>query len=87
MTSEPTASPRINAEVIENVEVAIEAFVGGARMSVGALTALTKGDVVELDSALGRDVELRLNGVVIAHGELVAVDDNFAVRITAIAQL
>lgn len=85
MTSDTAMTLRISPDVIESVEVAIEAYVGGARMTVGALGALAKDDVVRLDATLGRDVELRLNGVTIATGELVAVEDNFAVRITAIS--
>lgn len=76
---------RIRPAIIEGVEVAIEAFAGAARMTIGELSALKQGDIVALDRSIGSDVELRLNGVAIATGELVAVEEMFGVRITAIA--
>lgn len=78
--------PRVSAKLIEAVGVELEAFLGGARMTVGALTALEAGAVISLDAALGRQVELRLNGVAVARGELVAVDDKFGVRLLEIVE-
>lgn len=85
--AEPKAAalPRINAELIDAVEVALDGFLGGARMTVAELSALEKGSVITLDATLNSAVELRLNGVAVARGELVAVGDNFAVRLTEIA--
>ena len=78
--------PRVSARLIESVEVQIEAFLGSARMTVAELTALAPDAVVELDAQLNAPVELRLNGVAIGHGELVAVGEKFAVRLTGIAK-
>lgn len=71
--------------MIDDVEVELEAFVGGARMTVAALNALAADSVIALDAPLNRAIELRLNGTVVAHGELVAVGDQFAVRLTELA--
>lgn len=80
------APPRkINTKLIESVEVALDGFLGSARMTVAELSALKEGAVLSLDSALNAPVELRLNGVVVARGELVAVGDKFAVRLTEIS--
>ena len=81
-----TASlPKINPALIDTVEVALDGFLGSARMTVGELSALEKGGVITLDATLNTAVELRLNGVAVARGELVAVGENFAVRLTEIA--
>lgn len=77
--------PKINPQLIDAVEVALEGFLGSAHMTVGDLSALEKGSVITLDATLNTAVELRLNGVAVARGELVAVGDNFAVRLTEIA--
>lgn len=77
---------RISTKLIESVEVRIEAILGSARMTVAELTSLAPGAVVELDAQLNAPVELRLNGVAIGHGELVAVGEKFAVRLTGIAK-
>lgn len=76
---------RINPQLIDAVEVELEGFIGTARMTVAALSALEKGGVITLDATLNTAVELCLNGVAVARGELVAVDDHFAVRLTEIA--
>jgi len=79
-----TARP-LAARMIDDVEVEIEAFVGNARMTVAELNSLVADSVVTLDAALNQAVELRLNGVAVAHGELVAVGDKFGVRLTELA--
>jgi len=89
----PTAQPapaqppsdRINSKLIDSVEVVLDGFLGSAHMTIGELTAMKQGAVVELDAALNAPVELRLNGVAVARGELVAVGENFAVRLTEIS--
>ena len=83
--AQPASTDRINSKLIDSVEVVLEGFLGSARMTIGELTAMKQGAVVELDAALNAPVELRLNGVAVARGELVAVGDNFAVRLTEIS--
>lgn len=76
---------RIDARLIDNVGVTLEAYLGGARMTVAELTNLKSDSVVSLDAALNQAVELRLNGVPVARGELVAVGDKFGVRLVEMA--
>lgn len=82
----PDAASRIDARLIDNVGVTLEAYLGGARMTVAELTALKEAAVVPLDAALNQAVELRLNGVPVARGELVAVGDKFGVRLVEMAK-
>lgn len=77
---------RISSKLIENVGVELEAFLGTASMTVAELTGLAKGAVVALDAQLNAAVELRLNGLAVARGELVAVDGKFGVRLIEIVQ-
>ena len=77
---------KINPKLIETVSVTLEAYLGEARMTIADLTALKDDSVVPLDAALNQAVELRLNGVAVARGELVAVGDSFAVRLTEMAR-
>jgi flagellar motor switch protein FliN/FliY len=76
---------RINTKLIDAVEVTLDGFLGSASMTVAELSALREGGVITLDAALNAPVELRLNGVAVARGELVAVGDRFAVRLTEIS--
>lgn len=81
-----SAARSLAARMIDDVEVEIEAFVGDTRMTVAELGALRPDGVVVLDAPLNQAVELRLKGATIARGELVAVGDKFAVRLTEIAE-
>jgi flagellar motor switch protein FliN len=80
------SAPGISSKLIESVAVELEAFLGAAEMTVAELTALSPGAVVALDAPLSAAVELRLNGVVVARGELVAVGEQFGVRLSEIVQ-
>ena len=76
----------INRSLIENVEVSLEAIIGTATLTVAELGALKPDSLVTLDAALNQPVQLRLNGVVVATGELVAVGDSYGVRIVEMAK-
>ncbi len=76
----------IKRSLIDNLPVTVDAVLGAATISVGELGALTPGDTFPLDATLADAVELRLNGEIIAYGELVSVGEHFAVRIGAIAK-
>ncbi len=64
--SELKPSPRVSATLIDSVAVELEALLGQAKMTVGALTALKPGAVVPLEAALNRPVELRLGEAIVA---------------------
>lgn len=74
-----------HSTLIDAVGVTVETFLGATKMTVAELTAMQAGGVITLDTALSGLVELRVNGVAIARGELVAVGDKFGVRITSIS--
>lgn len=76
----------VRQAILESVSIRIDAFLGTASMTVGALGRCEPGTVVPLDRTLADLVDLTVNGVVVARGELVAVQDRFAVRITTVAE-
>lgn len=76
----------VKSHLIDNVSVRLEAYLGGSAMTVAELAALRDGAVVPLDAPLSQAVELRLNGVAVAKGELVSVGDRFAVRLLEISK-
>lgn len=88
MTKAPKAETvrrTIGETVLDGLPVTVEAVLGKAQVTVSELTRLAPGDNIKLESKLGEAVELRLNGVVIATGELVAVGENFGIRVQQIA--
>lgn len=67
------------------VSVEVSVWIGKTRRTFGDLAKLRPGDVIELDRAVGAPVDIVLNReVVVAHGEVVDVGDEYGVRITQI---
>ncbi len=71
-------------ERFSDVQVEIAVEIGRVTMSIGELLQLGQGSVVELDRELTDPVAVMAQGVRIASGEVVVIDDRFAVRITEI---
>ncbi|MFZ3453280.1 flagellar motor switch protein FliN [Arthrobacter sp. 7Tela_A1] len=69
---------------INNVEMALTVEIGRTRMAVRDVLNLEPGRVVELDRSAGAPADILLNGRLIANGEIVVVDQDYAVRITKI---
>lgn len=88
MSSNPAATGgrKVPVAALDKVPVKIEAYLGTVKTTVGELSSLKAGDLLRLEAAPGDPVELRLNNVTIAWGELVTVGENLAVRIRAIAE-
>lgn len=72
----------INLNLILEVSVTLALEVGRSRMSVRELLQLAPGAIVELDRMAGEPLDVRVNGVRIAHGEVVVVNDRFGIRLT-----
>ena len=71
-------------EVLHDVEMGVTAELGRTRLTVRTLLGLVPGAVVELDRAAGSQVDLLVNGTLIARGEVVVIDDEFGVRISEV---
>jgi len=76
--------PAGNLGRINNVEMTLTVEIGRTRMSVRDVLGMEPGAVVELDRSAGAPADVLLNGRLIAHGEVVVVDQDYAVRITRI---
>ena len=69
---------------INNVEMSLTVEIGRTRMAVRDVLNLEPGRVVELDRSAGAPADILLNGRLIANGEIVVLDQDYAVRITKI---
>ncbi|MGH8038008.1 MAG: FliM/FliN family flagellar motor switch protein [Pseudomonas sp.] len=78
-------SQRPSLELLHDVTVVLEVRLGVTETTVKTLMDLRLGATVELSQHVQQDVDVLLNGRVIARGEIVAVDDHFGVRITELA--
>jgi len=69
-------------EVILDVPVTLTLEVGRTRLPIRSLLQLAQGSVVELERAAGEPLDVFVNGTLIAHGEVVVVNDKFGIRLT-----
>jgi flagellar motor switch protein FliN len=72
----------INLNLILDVSVTLALEVGRARMSVRELLQLAPGSIVELDRLASEPLDVLVNGVRVARGEVVVVNDKFGIRLT-----
>jgi flagellar motor switch protein FliN/FliY len=73
---------RQNLDLLMNVPLEVTAELGTCKMSVAEILKIGAGSIVELDRLAGGPVDLLVNDKLVARGEVVAVDDNFGVRVT-----
>ena len=69
-------------DVILDIPVSISMEVGRTEIPIRTLLQLTQGSVVELDRLAGEPLDVLVNGTLIAHGEVVMVNDKFGIRLT-----
>lgn len=81
-----TGVPSRRLQRIAGVEMELTVEIGRTRMAVRDVLDLSPGRVVELDRSAGAPADVKLNGRLIAHGEIVVVDQDYAVRITRILE-
>ncbi len=72
----------MSLDVILDVPVVLSLEVGRTRIPIRNLLQLNQGSVVELERGAGEPLDVFVNGTLIAHGEVVVVNDRFGVRLT-----
>jgi len=80
----PVRPEELNQELILNVPVSLAIEIGRTTLAIGELLNLNPGSVVELDRAVGEPHDVLVNGTLIAHGEVVVINERFGVRFTDI---
>ncbi|MCY1523316.1 Flagellar motor switch protein FliN [compost metagenome] len=71
-----------NLDVILDIPVSISMEVGNTEISIRNLLQLNQGSVIELDRLAGEPLDVLVNGTLIAHGEVVVVNEKFGIRLT-----
>jgi len=82
MNANPTGLEGPNLDVILDIPVSISMEVGSTEISIRNLLQLNQGSVVELDRLAGEPLDVLVNGTLIAHGEVVVVNEKFGIRLT-----
>ena len=72
----------IKLDVILDVPVTVSMEIGRTEVNIRNLLQLNQGSVIELDRFAGEPMDVLVNGTLIAHGEVVVVNDKFGIRLT-----
>src|SRR5690554_4490382 len=74
--------PSPELELILDIPVSISMEVGRTSITIRNLLQLNQGSVIELDRLAGEPLDVLVNGTLIAHGEVVMVNEKFGIRLT-----
>ncbi|WP_444994691.1 flagellar motor switch protein FliN [Aliikangiella sp. IMCC44359] len=69
-------------DVILDIPVSLSMEVGRTQIPIRSLLQLTQGSVIELDRLAGEPLDVMVNGTMIAHGEVVVVNEKYGIRLT-----
>ncbi len=72
--------------MLREVELEVSVELGRTQMTLAEVLSLHIGSVVELDRPAGSPVDLRVNGTLLARGEVVVIDGEYAVRISEVVE-
>jgi flagellar motor switch protein FliN len=78
----PSGNGSPNLDVILDIPVTISMEVGRTAITIRNLLQLNQGSVIELDRLAGEPLDVLVNGTLIAHGEVVVVNEKFGIRMT-----
>lgn len=86
-TSAPTGSNLLNKDMhlVGHVPITLTALIGSVSITIEQLFAMKKGEVLSMNETLDAPITLMLNDKPVARGELVAVEENFGIRITELS--
>jgi len=73
-----------NLDILMDIKLQLTVELGRTELPIKKVLELTRGSIIELEKVAGEPVELYANGKLVAHGEVVVIEDNFGLRITSI---
>jgi flagellar motor switch protein FliN/FliY len=75
-------SGEVKLDVILDIPVTVGMEIGRTQLSIRNLLQLNQGSIVELDRLAGEPMDVLVNGTLVAHGEVVVVNEKFGIRLT-----
>jgi len=81
LAEDEASSVEPSLDVILNIPVTLSMEVGRTRMTIRELMELKRGSVVKFDRLAGEPMDVLVNGTLVAHGEVVVVNDRFGIRL------
>jgi flagellar motor switch protein FliN len=86
-SSAAPSADELNLDVILDVPVTLSMEIGRTQINIRNLLQLNQGSIVELDRFAGEPLDVLVNGTLIAHGEVVVINDKFGIRLTDVISL
>ena len=83
-SEDPLTNGDIDINFLFDVQLSIVVEVGRTQMLISDLLELDEQSIIELDSMVGQPLDIRANDLLVARGEVIVVNEKFAVRITDI---
>jgi len=80
--SEDFKNASANMEMILDIPVTASVEIGRTKINISNLLKLNQGSVIELDRLAGEPMDVMVNGTLVAHGEVVVVNEKFGIRLT-----
>ncbi len=82
LTADPVAGDGGSLDQILDIPVTLAVEIGSTKIAIRNLLQLNQGSVVELDRLAGEPLDVLVNGTLVAHGEVVVVNEKFGIRLT-----
>lgn len=73
---------RIGEGTLSEIPIEVTAELGRTKLTLREILEIAEGSIIELDRLAGEPLDLKVGGSVVAQGEVVAIDDNYGLRIT-----
>jgi flagellar motor switch protein FliN len=80
--SETEKGNRVQDRTLGDIPIEVSVELGRTHMSLKDLLDLREGSIVELERLAGEPLDLKVSGQLVAQGEVIAVDDNYGLKIT-----
>ncbi len=85
LEAQSSAGNQSNLDLLMDIPVTLSVEIGRTSVNIKNILQLSQGSVVELDRLAGEPLDVKVNGTLIAHGEVVVVNDKFGIRLTDVA--
>ena len=79
---ESAGRPTADLDQILDIPITLSVEIGKSNLSIRNLLQLNQGSVVELDRMAGEPLDVMINGTLVAHGEVVVINEKFGIRLT-----
>jgi len=77
-----TPGRRLEVDTFSNIPITVSVELGRSQISLKQVLELSEGSIIELERLVGEPLDLVVSGQIVAHGEVVAIDNNYGLRVT-----